>query len=74
MKTLLLFLNYYLIRIFFSIIIGLNFLSYFGIRFSGESKKRSEALNKLQEVLAKEYELESLVVKPLQQHIHLEHL
>jgi two-component system sensor histidine kinase RegB len=35
-------------------------LSYFGIRFSGEIKKRSEALNKLQEVIAKEYELESL--------------
>ena len=35
----------------------LIFLSYFGIRFSGESKKRSEALNKLQEVIAKEYEL-----------------
>ena len=36
------------------------FLSYFGIRFAGETKKRSEALNKLQEVIAKEYELESL--------------
>jgi two-component system sensor histidine kinase RegB len=36
------------------------FLSYFGIRFAGESKKRSEALNKLQEVISKEYELESL--------------
>jgi two-component system sensor histidine kinase RegB len=36
------------------------FLSYFGIRFAGETKKRSEALNKLQQVIAKEYELESL--------------
>ena len=35
-------------------------MSYFGIRFSGETKKRSEALNKLQEVISKEYELESL--------------
>jgi len=35
-------------------------LSYFGIRFAGETKKRSEALNKLQEVISKEYELESL--------------
>ena len=43
-----------------SIIVGLIFLSYFGIRFAGESKKRSEALNKLQQVIAKEYELESL--------------
>ena len=40
--------------------IGLIFLSYFGIRFAGETKKRSEALNKLQEVISKEYELESL--------------
>ena len=38
----------------------LYFLSYFGIRFAGETKKRSEALNKLQEVISKEYELESL--------------
>ena len=29
-------------------------------RFAGETKKRSEALNKLQEVISKEYELESL--------------
>jgi two-component system sensor histidine kinase RegB len=41
-------------------LIGLIFLSYFGIRFAGETKKRSEALNKLQEVISKEYELESL--------------
>ncbi len=52
--------EYYLIGFFISIIIGLIFLSYFGAKFSGETKKRSEALNKLQEILAKEYELESL--------------
>ena len=52
--------NYYTIGILISILIGLIFLSYFGIRFAGESKKRSEALNKLQEVISKEYELESL--------------
>tara|TARA_Y100001970_G_scaffold285602_1_gene405816 strand:- start:3721 stop:5010 length:1290 start_codon:yes stop_codon:yes gene_type:complete len=52
--------KYYLSGFFISIIIGLIFLSYFGMRFSGETKKRSEALNKLQEILAKEYELESL--------------
>ena len=52
--------NFYKIGIIISILIGLIFLSYFGIRFSGESKKRSEALNKLQEVISKEYELESL--------------
>jgi two-component system sensor histidine kinase RegB len=43
-----------------AILIGLIFLSYFGIRFAGETKKRSEAFNKLQEVISKEYELESL--------------
>ena len=52
--------NFYKLGILTSILIGLIFLSYFGIRFSGETKKRSEALNKLQEVIAKEYELESL--------------
>ena len=43
-----------------SIIIGLIFLCYFGIRFAGELKKRSQALDRLQQVIAKEYELESL--------------
>ena len=52
--------NFYKLGILTSILIGLIFLSYFGIRFSGETKKRSEALNKLQEVISKEYELESL--------------
>ncbi len=51
---------FYKTGIIISIFIGLIFLSYFGIRFAGESKKRSEALNKLQEVISKEYELESL--------------
>tara|TARA_B110001450_G_C17604516_1_gene474474 strand:+ start:58 stop:1347 length:1290 start_codon:yes stop_codon:yes gene_type:complete len=50
----------YLIGYFLAIIIGLLFLSYFGVRFSGESKRRSEAINQLQKVIAKEYELESL--------------
>ncbi len=52
--------SFYKFGVLTSILIGLVFLSYFGIRFSGETKKRSEALNKLQEVIAKEYELESL--------------
>tara|TARA_B100001059_G_C17807849_1_gene570325 strand:- start:888 stop:2174 length:1287 start_codon:yes stop_codon:yes gene_type:complete len=52
--------NYYKQGILIAILIGLIFLSYFGIRFSGETKKRSEALNRLQEVISKEYELESL--------------
>ena len=58
--SLLHFPNFYKTGIIISILIGLIFLSYFGIRFSGETKKRSEALNKLQEVISKEYELESL--------------
>jgi two-component system sensor histidine kinase RegB len=52
--------DYYLAGILVSIIIGLAFLSYFGIKFSGETKKRKEALDKLQQVMAKEYELDSL--------------
>jgi len=52
--------EYYLAGALVSIIIGLVFLSYFGIRFAGETKKRSEALDKLQQVMAKEYELDSL--------------
>ena len=50
----------YLVGYFLAIIVGLIFLSYFGVRFSGESKRRSDAVNKLQQVIAKEYELESL--------------
>ena len=52
--------EYYLAGALVSIIIGLVFLSYFGIKFSGETKKRSEALDKLQQVMAKEYEIDSL--------------
>jgi two-component system sensor histidine kinase RegB len=52
--------EYYVEGIFSSIIIGLIFLSYFGIRFSGETKKRTEALDKLQQVMAKEHQFESL--------------
>ena len=52
--------NFYKIGIVVSILICLIFLGYFGIRFAGEKKKTSEALNKLQEVIYKEYELESL--------------
>ena len=50
----------YLIGYFLAIVVGLIFLSYFGIRFSGASKRRSDAVSKLQQVIAKEYELESL--------------
>jgi two-component system sensor histidine kinase RegB len=59
-ENILIFPPYYLLGTLASMIVGLIFLSYFGIRFAGETKKRSEALNKLQQVIAKEYELESL--------------
>ena len=52
--------NYYLYAIPFAIIIGLIFLTYFGFRFGIESRKRTEALNKLELILAKEHELESI--------------
>ena len=52
--------SFYLAGILISILIGLFFLSYFGIRFSTETKKRSDAGSRLQQVIAKEYELESL--------------
>jgi len=52
--------KYYLYAIPLSIIIGLVFLTYFGARFGLESRKRSEALNKLELILAKEHELESI--------------
>ena len=43
-----------------AIVITLIFLTYFGVRFGMESKKRTEALNKLELILAKEHELESI--------------
>ena len=54
------FSDFYKSGILVGVLIGLIFLSYFGIRFARETKKRSQALNKLQQVIAKEYELESL--------------
>ncbi len=52
--------NVYLFSIPTAIIIGLIFLTYFGSRFGIESRKRTEALNKLELILAKEHELESI--------------
>ncbi len=43
-----------------AIVITLIFLTYFGVRFGVESRKRTEALNKLELILAKEHELESI--------------
>ena len=50
----------YLYALPIAIIITLIFLTYFGIRFGIESRKRTEALNKLELILAKEHELESI--------------
>ena len=50
----------YLYALPIAIIISLIFLTYFGVRFGIESKKRTEALNKLELILAKEHELESI--------------
>ncbi len=50
----------YLYTLPIAIIITLVFLTYFGIRFGIESRKRTEALNKLELILAKEHELESI--------------
>ena len=52
--------NYYIYAITIAILIGLIFLTYFGARFGNESRKRTEALNKLELILAKEHELESI--------------
>ena len=50
----------YLFALPIAIIITLIFLTYFGVRFGIESRKRTEALNKLELILAKEHELESI--------------
>jgi len=55
--------NYYLYAIPIAVITGLIFLTYFGARFGIESRKRTEALNKLELILAKEHELESIGVQ-----------
>ena len=52
--------NYYLYTIPLAIIIGLVLLTYFGARFGAEARKRSEALNRLELILAQEHELESI--------------
>ena len=50
----------YLYSLPIAIIVTLIFLTYFGVRFGLESRKRTEALNKLELILAKEHELESI--------------
>ncbi len=51
---------YYYYSIPISLVIALVFLNYFAIIFGAESRLRKEALNKMEEVMAKEHELLSL--------------
>jgi len=55
--------EYYLYGIPIAMIIGLIFLCYFGARFGFTNRKRTEALNKLELVLAKEHELKTIGVQ-----------
>ena len=52
--------NYYYYSIPVALIIALIFLNYFAITFGSESRLRKEALNKMEEVMAKEHEMLSL--------------
>ena len=55
--------QYYLYGVPISITIGLIFLSYFGARFGLENRKRTDALNKMELILAKEHELKIIGVQ-----------
>ena len=52
--------NYYYYSIPTALIIALMFFNYFAIIFGSESRLRKEALNKMEEVMAKEHEMLSL--------------
>ena len=52
--------NYYYYSIPLALFIALIFLNYFGLKFGAEAKIRKEALNKMEEIIAKEHELLSL--------------
>ena len=51
---------YYYYSIPLSLVIALLFLNYFAIIFGSESKLRKDALNKMEEIMAKEHEMLSL--------------
>ena len=55
--------TYYLYGVPIAIIIGLIFLCYFGARFGLETRKRTDALTKMELVLAKEHELKIIGVQ-----------
>ncbi|MDC1112165.1 ActS/PrrB/RegB family redox-sensitive histidine kinase [Candidatus Pelagibacter sp.] len=52
--------SYYYFSIPISLVIALVFLNYFALSFGSESRLRKEALNKMEEIMAKEHELLSL--------------
>ena len=52
--------DYYYYSIPIALVIALVFLNYFAIIFGAESRLRKEALNKMEEVMAKEHEMLSL--------------
>ena len=52
--------SYYYYSIPIALVVALVFLNYFAIIFGAQSKLRKEALNKMEEVMAKEHEMLSL--------------
>ena len=52
--------DYYIFSIPSALVIALLFLNYFGFRFGFEARKRGKALSRLELILAKEQELESI--------------
>ncbi len=52
--------EYYIFSIPSALVIALIFLNYFGFRFGYEARRRGNALNRLELILAKEQELESI--------------
>ena len=52
--------DYYYYSVPIALIIALVFLNYFGLKFGAEAQMRKNALNKIEEIMAKEHELLSL--------------
>ena len=52
--------DYFYYSVPLALISALIFLNYFGLKFGSEAKIRKEALNKMEEIIAKEHELLSL--------------
>ena len=52
--------DYYVYSIPIALVVVLIFLNYFGFRFGFEARKRGNALNRLESLLAKEQELDTI--------------